>query len=139
MKYLSIGIILISAYFFGGCVAKSSHVDENSKRITELGTIINKHHNKDKDIKLLIAKALETEERGSAFVNEQQVINLIKKGSKLATTSTGLPIDLVVGTGLSLLGLGGVGLVADRKKRRKQLKAMGEMDPKEADKVKDVI
>lgn len=138
MKYLSIVIILFLSYIAGGCIAKSSSVDQLRMDLTDTQALIKKYH-KDKAIEYLIEKGLKAEEQGSAFVNEQQVIELIKKGSKLAGASTGLPIDLVVGTGLSLLGLGGVGLVADRKKRRKQLNAMAELDPKEADKLKDVM
>ena len=135
MKYL---MILCVAYFLGGCIAKSSSVDDIRKDLTDTQTLMNKYHD-DKGIEFLINKGIQAEMQGSGIVSEAQVADLIKKGAKLAGAATGWPIVGIVGTGLSLLGFGGIGLIAERKKRRKQLQALGDMNPIEAKKVTDII
>ena len=134
-------ILLFSlAYILGGCVAKSSAVDLNNAKITDLATLIKKHHPKDKHIDDLISKAVADEIRGSALVNKEQLVGIVNKAAKLGGAATGFPLESVVAGGIALLGIGAGGSsLAGRKKRQDQLAAMGKLDPEEAEKVSGVM
>ncbi|PCI28872.1 hypothetical protein COB55_03230 [Candidatus Wolfebacteria bacterium] len=134
--------ILVLAYILGGCsfIASSKAVDDNQKKVTEILTLIKKHHPKDKVINDLIAQAVAAEIKGSALIDKEQVMGIVNKAAKLGGAATGFPLEAIVAGGISLLGVGAAGnSVIGRKKRRKQLIAMGEMDREEAAKINEVI
>lgn len=132
-------IPLFSVLVLGGCVAKSSVVDENSQRITEILTVIKKHHSDEKALEDIIAKAVATEISGSSMVSKEMMDNAIGVVETQAGRVLGMPVEGVLSGALGLLGIGGAGAVVGRKKRRKQLDALAGMNPDEANKIKDVI
>jgi len=137
LHIITICLVFAISYTFGGCIAKSSVVDENSRHITDTLVILNKHFPEDKDVVNLYNEAVNTEEKGSEIINKFQVAKAIKMGAKVAAKSTGWPIEGIVGT-LVAIFLGAERLTAN-KRQRKKLKAVGDLSPEEAKKVTNVI
>ena len=134
---INICIVLCISYICGGCVAKSSAVKENSQHITDTLIILNKHFPEDKDVVQLYNQAVETEQKGAALFNKQGLVAAVKMGAKVVSKSTGWPIEGIVG-GVIALVVGAERLMSN-KKQRKKLKLVGELEPKEASKVTDVL
>lgn len=151
MKYLMIINLLLSAYVFGGCIAKTVDVQANSDLISansdqsrKLAKLVNDFHKTDKtkamyeEFKRISDASFDQKIKSKNFVSADQV----KTGMKVVSSiSGGLgipmggPIMDTIGTIISII-MGGKGISLMNEKRKKREFELADNEPKEAHKIR---
>ena len=151
-------MILVLAYCLGGCVAKSSHVDELTKNNYEIVKELSVIFPDNENFKVIERDAYVLAKESSAVVDDAAIERIIGFIGSLLSKLLGFDISTYLTIGLGIMGIGGTAkVVVDKRKKKKddkekkeldiveklnlskKMTALANMNPDEADKIKDII